>query len=31
LADAPPEDAGSCLTTRDQSLDGLIKDSAMQR
>jgi hypothetical protein len=31
LADATPEDAGSCLTTRDQSLDGPFKDSAMQR
>jgi hypothetical protein len=26
-----PEDAGSCLTTRNHSLDGPFKDSAMQR
>jgi hypothetical protein len=29
LADAPPEDAGACLTTNPK--DGPIKDSAMQR
>jgi len=31
LADATPEDAGPCQTTRAHSLDGPIKDSAMQR